>query len=141
VTTPQTVLAADQPAPPWQDTASVRVRNIGARAGEEVVQLYLHDVVASVTRPFKQLAGFARVSLEPGQAAEVCFHVHADRTAFTGRSGNRVVEPGDIDVLIGTSAADLPCRGQVRLIGPVRVVGHDRHLVTPVDVRPAPDSA
>jgi beta-glucosidase len=120
-------------------TASVRVRNIGSRAGEEVVQLYLHDAVASVTRPVKQLAGFARVPLEPGQAAEVSFRVHADRTAFVGRSMERVVEPGDIDILVGTSAADLPCRGKVRLIGPARVVGHDRRLVTPVDLQPAPD--
>jgi beta-glucosidase-like glycosyl hydrolase len=121
-------------------TASVRVRNIGSRTGEEVVQLYLHDAVASVTRPVKQLAGFARVPLEPGQAAEVTFRVHADRTAFVGRSMERVVEPGDIDILVGTSAANLPCRGKVRLTGPARVVGHDRRLVTPVDLRPAPDS-
>jgi beta-glucosidase len=121
-------------------TASVRVRNIGSRSGAEVVQLYLHDAVASVTRPVKQLAGFARVPLEPGQAAEVSFRVHADRTAFVGRNMERVVEPGDIDILVGTSAADLPCRGKVRLTGPARVVGHDRRLVTPVDLHPAPDS-
>jgi hypothetical protein len=118
-------------------TASVRVRNTGSRAGEEVIQLYLHDVVASVTRPVKQLAGFARVALDPGEAAEVSFGVHADRTAFTGRDMQRIVEPGTVDVLIGTSAANLPCRGQVRLTGPVRVVGPERRLVTPVDVRAA----
>lgn len=118
-------------------TACVRVRNTGPRAGEEVVQLYLHDVVASVTRPVKQLTGFVRVHLEPGEAAEVTLRVHADRTAFTDRNLQRVVEPGDTDILIGTSATDLPCRGRVRFTGPVRVVGHDRRLVTPVDVRPA----
>ncbi|MGN9841047.1 glycoside hydrolase family 3 N-terminal domain-containing protein [Nonomuraea sp. H19] len=115
-------------------TVSVRVRNTGGRAGAEVVQLYLHDVVAQVTRPVKQLTGFARVRLEPGAAAEVRFRVHADRTAFTGRDLRRIVEPGQIQVLVGTSAADLPCRGGVRLAGPSRVVGHDRRLVTPVDV-------
>ena len=52
---------------------SVRVRNIGARAGDEVVQLYLHDVIAQVARPAKQLAGFARVTLEPGDAVDVRF--------------------------------------------------------------------
>ena len=65
-------------------TASVRVRNTGSRAGEEVVQLYLHDVVASVARPVKQLTAFARVCLEAGEARVVSFRVHADRTAFTG---------------------------------------------------------
>ena len=113
-------------------TVTVRLRNTGGRAGDEVVQLYLHDVVAQVTRPVRQLAGFARVTLEPGAAADVRFAVHADRTAFTGRDLRRIVEPGDIEVLVGTSAADLPCRGSVRLTGPVRAVGHDRRLVTPV---------
>jgi hypothetical protein len=119
-------------------TVSVRVRNTGSRAGEEVVQLYLHDVVAQVTRPVRQLAGFTRVRLEPGAAVQVQFRVHADRTAFTGRDLQRVVEPGDIEVLVGTSAADLPGRGRVRLTGPLRVVGHDRRLVTSVDLSPAP---
>ncbi|MCK2220235.1 glycoside hydrolase family 3 C-terminal domain-containing protein [Actinomadura sp. ATCC 31491] len=116
-------------------TASVLVRNTGGRAGDEVVQLYLHDVLAQVTRPVRQLTGFARVRLEPGAAARVTFRVHADRTAFTGRDLRRIVEPGDVEVLAGTSAADLPCRGVVRLTGPVRAVGHDRRLDTPVSVQ------
>ncbi|TXK40701.1 glycoside hydrolase family 3 N-terminal domain-containing protein [Nonomuraea sp. C10] len=120
-------------------TVSVRVRNTGARAGDEVVQLYLHDMLAQVTRPVRQLAGFARVRLEPGAAADVRFRVHADRTAFTGRDLQRIVEPGDIEVLAGTSARDLPCAGTVRLTGPLRAVGHDRRLFTPVDVHPAGD--
>jgi len=115
-------------------TVAVRVRNTGARAGDEVVQLYLHDVLAQVTRPVKQLTGFVRVTLPPGGSADVRFGVHADRTAFSGRDLNRIVEPGDIEVLVGTSADQLPCRGSVRLTGPVRVVGHDRQLVTPVVV-------
>ncbi len=118
-----------------QFTVSVRLRNTGSTAGEEVVQLYLHDVLAQVARPVKQLAGFARVRVEAGQAVDVQFQVHADRTAFTGTTLERIVEPGDVDVLVGTSAVDLPCRGRVRLTGPRRVVGHDRHLVTPVEVQ------
>jgi beta-xylosidase len=116
-------------------TASVRVRNTGARAGEEVVQLYLHDPVASVVRPVRQLVGFVRVALEAGEAADVSFRVHADRTAFAGSDLRRIVEPGSIDVLVGTSAADLPCSARLRLTGPVRTVGPERQLVTPVDVQ------
>jgi beta-glucosidase len=116
-------------------TASVRIRNTGSRPGEEVIQLYLHDVVASVTRPVKQLTGFARVLLAAGQEQEVSFAVHAERTAFTNRELQRVVEPGDIEVLVGTSAMHLPCRARVQLTGPVRVVGHDRCLITPVSIR------
>ena len=80
----------------------------------------------------KQLAGFIRVHLQPDAEVTVRFHVHADRTAFTGRTLERIVEPGDVEVLIGTSSSDLPCHGMVRLIGPTRVVGHDRRLETPV---------
>ncbi|MBT2227771.1 glycoside hydrolase family 3 N-terminal domain-containing protein [Nonomuraea sp. NEAU-A123] len=118
-------------------TVSVRVRNTGGRAGEEVVQLYLHDVLAQVTRPVRQLAGFARVRLEPGTSTDVRFRVHADRTSFTGRDLRRIVEPGDVEVLVGTSAADLPCRAVIRLTGPLRIVGRGRRLVTPVEVGPA----
>src|SRR5215217_8671818 len=113
-------------------TVAVRVRNTGPRQGDEVVQLYLHDVVAQVARPVKQLAGFARVGLGPGEGVDVRFQVHADRTAYPSRELERIVEPGEIEVMVGTSAADLPCRGRVRLTGPVRVVGHDRQLITAV---------
>ncbi|MFC0622776.1 glycoside hydrolase family 3 N-terminal domain-containing protein [Kribbella deserti] len=117
-------------------TATVRVRNTGARAGDEVVQLYLHDVVAQVARPLKLLIGFARVSLEPGAGVDVTFQVHADRTAYTAADLRRIVEPGDIEVLAGTSSMDLPCRSTVRIVGDVRLVGHDRTMVTPVDLTP-----
>ena len=100
------------------------------------MQLYLRDVLAQVTRPVRQLVGFARVPLEPGEARDVTFTVHADRTAFTGRAGERIVEPGDVEVHVGTSATDLPCCGTVRLTGPLRVVGPDRRLVTPVRCSP-----
>jgi beta-glucosidase len=115
-------------------TVSVRVRNTGSRAGDEVVQLYLHDVVGQVTRPVKQLVGFVRVGLEPGAESGVRFRVHADRTAFTGRDLQRIVEPGELEVFVGSSSAELPCQGSVSLTGPLRVVGHDRRLVTDVEV-------
>ena len=118
-------------------SVTVRVRNTGGRGGDEVVQLYLRDVLAQVTRPVRQLAGFARVPLEAGEAKDVRFTVHTDRTAFTGRDLTQIVEPGEIEIQVGTSAADLPCRGTVTLTGPVRTVGRDRVLVTPVEVRKA----
>jgi beta-glucosidase-like glycosyl hydrolase len=114
----------------------VRLRNTGSRAGDEVVQLYVRDVVAEVVRPVRQLAGFVRVHLEAGAAADVRFRLHADRTAFTGRALARIVEPGELEILVGTSATDLPCRGTIRLTGATRVVGHDRRLVTPATVEP-----
>jgi beta-glucosidase len=133
--------SADEVPTDGEVAVTVRVRNTGSRAGGEVVQLYLRDVVASVTRPVRQLAGFAHVPLEPGEAADVEFRVHADRTTFADRALRRVVEPGDLDVLVGTSAADLPCRARVRLIGELRVVGPERRLTTPVTVRPVTGTA
>jgi beta-xylosidase len=116
---------------------SCTVRNSGAQAGTEVVQLYLHDPVAQVARPVQYLAGFARVPLEPGQAAKIVFRLHADRTSFHGLSGERVVEPGHIDVRIGSSSQDIRLTGSLTLQGPARVTGPDRVLTTPVTIEPA----
>ena len=109
---------------------SCTVRNTGARAGTEIVQLYLSDPVASVVRPVSWLAGFTRIPLEPGQRRRVTFRLHADRTAFSGRSGERIVEPGEIGIGIGGASDNLPLRGTLTLHGPVRPAGPDRVLVT-----------
>ncbi|MFG1996181.1 glycoside hydrolase family 3 N-terminal domain-containing protein [Actinoplanes sp. NPDC048988] len=130
-------ISAESVATDGEFTVTARVRNTGERAGDEVVQLYLHDPIGQVTRPVKQLTGFARVPLEAGEAKDVEFTVHTDRTAYTGRDLTTIVEPGDIEVMVGTSAGNLPCRGRVTLTGPVREVGRDRRLVTPVEVRKA----
>jgi beta-glucosidase-like glycosyl hydrolase len=110
------------------------VRNTGDRAGTEVVQLYLSDPVASVVRPVRWLAGWARVRLAPGEAARVEFTVHADRTSFTGRELRRIVEPGVIEVAIGRSSGDLPLTGSFVLEGPTQELCSDRVLTVPVDV-------
>ena len=68
-------------------------------------------------------------------AVDVTFRVHADRTAYTGPDLRRIVEPGDFEVMVGTSSLDLPCRAFVRVTGDVRVVGHDRVLTTPVTIQ------
>ena len=73
---------------------AVTVRNTGDRAGAEVVQLYLHDPVASVTRPDVRLIGYQRLELEPGESRRVTFRFHADLSAFTDRRGRRIVETG-----------------------------------------------
>ncbi|KUJ45206.1 MULTISPECIES: glycoside hydrolase family 3 N-terminal domain-containing protein [Micromonospora] len=84
--------------------ASVRVTNTGAVAGEDVVQLYGHDLVASVTRPVAQLLGYRRIHLEPGESVTVELSVPTTRLAFSDRTLTRVVEPGDVDIWVGTSA-------------------------------------
>jgi beta-xylosidase len=113
---------------------SCTIRNSGERAGAEVVQLYLRDPVAQVARPVRYLAGFARIDLEPGQARRVSFALHSDRTAYHGLSGDRIVEPGQIDIEIGSSAADIRLTAALTLHGPTRSAGPDRIMTTPVSV-------
>jgi beta-xylosidase len=115
-------------------TVSVRVRNTGGRAGTEVVQLYLHDPVAQVTRPVVRLVGYARVPLAPGQARRVRLRWHADLASFTGRQGRRVVEPGRIELRLGPSSADIWRPVPVVLTGPERDLDHRRRLTTEVVV-------
>jgi beta-glucosidase len=81
-----------------------------------------------------QLTGFARVHPAPGEQRRVTFHLHADRLAYTGPDLHRIVEPGEITVMLGTSSTDLRLTGTVHLTGPTRRVGHDRVLHTPADV-------
>jgi beta-xylosidase len=130
-------LGADEIGTDAEVEVSCVVRNAGERAGAEVVQLYIRDPVAQVTRPVLQLAGFSRIELAPRERARVTFRLHADRTAFTGVDLRRIVEPGRIDVLIGASSEDIRGRLSFRLTGGIRVVGHDRVLTTPAVRSPA----
>ncbi|MFE9023153.1 glycoside hydrolase family 3 N-terminal domain-containing protein [Streptomyces sp. NPDC007808] len=107
---------------------SLTVRNTGDREGAEVVQLYLHDPVASVTRPDVRLIGYQRVQLAPGEAARVTFRFHTDLSSFTDRSGRRVVEPGVLELRLAASSTDVRHTTRLNLTGPVRHVGADRRL-------------
>jgi len=113
---------------------SVSVTNAGDRAGAEVAQLYLADPVAQVTRPIKQLVGYAKVRLQPGETQRVTFAVHMDRTSFIGTDYRRIVEPGRIEVMVGASSEDLPLRGAFHVAGPTREVPEGRVLTTPARV-------
>jgi beta-xylosidase len=115
-------------------TVSLTVRNTGDRAGVEVVQLYLHDPVAQVTRPVVRLVGYARVPLEPGQSRRVTLRVHADLASFTGRDGRRIVEPGTLELRLGVSCMDIRHTATVELVGPERHVDHRRQLTTEVTI-------
>lgn len=84
--------------------ASVEVRNSGSRAGDEVVQLYVRDLVASVSRPVKQLVGFKRVTLGPGESRRLDFTVAPEQLGFTGRDMKFVVEPGAFLLTAATSS-------------------------------------
>jgi beta-glucosidase len=85
-------------------TASVTVKNTGSRAGDDVVQLYINDPVASIAQPVKRLAGFQRVTLAPGASQTVRFTLNRDSVGFYGNDGKFVVEPGQINVYAGDSS-------------------------------------
>jgi beta-glucosidase len=86
-------------------TASVDVKNTGSRSGDDVVQLYIHDPVASISQPVRRLRGFQRVTLTPGETKTVSFKLDASDVGFYNNSGRFVVEPGEIDVYAGDSSA------------------------------------
>jgi beta-glucosidase len=115
-------------------TIECTVTNTGARSGTETVQLYVADPVAEVARPVTQLAGFARVPLEPGRSARVSFDLHSDRLAYTGRSLERIVDAGEITITLGASSEDVRLTATIELVGPVRVAGPDRVMTTPASV-------
>jgi len=87
-----------------QARVSVTVTNTGKRAGDEIVQLYIHDLVSSVTRPIKELKDFRRVSLAPGESKTIEFLITPDKLWFYDINMKRVVEPGWFDVMVGPSS-------------------------------------
>ncbi len=86
---------------------SLTVTNTGQRASDEVVQLYVRDVVASVTRPVKELKGFRRIHLDPSQSTRVDFDLGPDELALWNAQMRRVVEPGAYEIMVGASSADI----------------------------------
>jgi beta-glucosidase len=88
-------------------TVSVEVENTGRRAGDEVVQLYIRDVVATMTRPVKELKGFQRVSLQPGEKRRVEFVLGPEQLGFWNREMRYVVEPGEFRVMVGANSVDV----------------------------------
>jgi len=97
--------------PTGHATVRCRVKNSGSRAGDEVVQLYVRDELASVTRPVLQLAGFQRIRLAPGEEREVSFVLGPEALRMLDRDLKWVVEPGAFRVLVGASSRDLRLRG------------------------------
>jgi beta-glucosidase len=112
---------------------AIEVTNVGERAGEEVVQLYASDVVASVARPERQLVGFVRVPLAPGERRRIVFDVHPSRLAFFDEPMRRVIEPGEFRLEVGASSTDLRVATTVRLGG--ELVGYPINSIVPTTAR------
>ena len=85
--------------------ASVTVKNTGSVAGAEVVQLYIRDLVASISRPVKELKGFEKIILKPGESKTVTFTITEDLLKFYNADLKQVSEPGTFEIMIGTNSA------------------------------------
>ena len=99
-------LSAPRIRPDGRVTASVEIENIGRLAGDEVVQFYIRDVAASVTRPVKELKGFQRITLGPGEKRRLQFMLGPEQLGFYNREMRFIVEPGEFKVMVGNSSAD-----------------------------------
>jgi len=113
---------------------ALKVQNSGNRAGDEVVQLYVRDEFASFPRPVKELRGFIRLSLQPGETREVIFLLPVDQLAFHDGDLRLVVEPGTIRVMAGSSSEDIRLYGSFEIRGKTAEI-KDRVFVCPVEVR------
>ncbi|HVX41535.1 MAG TPA: glycoside hydrolase family 3 N-terminal domain-containing protein [Gemmatimonadaceae bacterium] len=107
------VITPDSIAPAGAATVGCRVKNVSDRAGDEVVQLYIHDNLASVARPVMMLEGFRRVHLEPGEEREVSFTLSRDELEMLDRGMHWIVEPGSFRVMVGASSKDIRLRGEL----------------------------
>jgi beta-glucosidase len=113
---------------------SLRVRNSGSVAGDEVVQLYIRDKFASTPRPVKELKGYVRMTLQPAETRKVTFHLPVDQLAFYDEDLNLILEPGMIDVMVGSSSEDIRLCGEFEIKGAKKMVVNERVMVCPVAI-------
>ena len=95
----------------------VDITNAGEREGDEVVQLYVHDVEARITRPVKELKGFKRITLKPGERKSVAFTLFVNQLGFYDEDMKFVVEPGKIEVMLGSASDDIRLEGAFEVTG------------------------
>jgi beta-glucosidase len=116
-------------------SVSLRVKNTGKVAGEEVVQLYIRDDYASLPRPVRELKGFTRVSLDPGETKTITFHLPVDQLAYYDSEFHLQVEAGRIEVMVGSSSDDIRLRGEFEITGAKNVPVEERVFVCPVEIK------
>ncbi len=112
-------ISAKQIPPDGKVTVAVDVANTGKLAGDEVVQLYVHDVECGVKRPTKELRGFRRISLKPGEKKTVTLEMPAQKLAFyDDKTHGFTVEPGAFEIMVGSSSEDIRLRGTLEVVAP-----------------------
>lgn len=114
---------------------SIILTNIGKSTGDEVVQLYIRDEYACLPRPVKELKGFARVTLQPGESRTVVFHLPVNQMAFYDEDLRLILEPGKILVMVGSSSDDIRLKDEFEITGAGKAEVKDRVLVCPVETK------
>ena len=109
------VIKPEENGPEGEFLVSLDVTNAGKKYGSEVVQLYLRDKISSVARPVKELKGFEKVKLNPGEKKRVEFIVGPEHLSFLDRNLNKVVEPGVFEVMVGSSSESIRLRGEFKV--------------------------
>jgi len=113
---------------------SLEVENTGNLKGTEIVQLYLKDYYASMTRPVMELAGFTRVELDPGQKKKICFEMDASQLAFIDVDRKWKIEAGEIGVYIGSSSDDIRLKDSIRIVENLYIEGRTRSFYAKVEI-------
>jgi beta-glucosidase len=108
-------ISPESSGPNGQFQITVEIKNTGNRAGSEVVQLYLRDKISTVVRPVKELKGFTRVWLEPGESATISFILTHDEFKMLDKHLDWIVEPGEFDILLGSSSEDIRMKGTLQI--------------------------
>ena len=129
------VISKPEVVPDETLTVSLSVKNTGSVAGTEIVQLYLRDIHASMTRPCKELQGFARVELQPGEQKTVCFTVAPSQMAFVDEDGKWKIEKGEIEVQLGSSSEDIRLRGSYCVTKDAWLEGRDRAFYAQAEIK------
>ncbi|HEX9388814.1 MAG TPA: glycoside hydrolase family 3 C-terminal domain-containing protein, partial [Anaerolineales bacterium] len=125
----QTKITADESV-----NVSLKIKNTGQVAGEEVVQLYIHDEFASSPRPIKELKAYQRLRLEPDETRTITFHLPVNQLAFYDVDLNLILEAGRINVMVGSTSEDIRLCGEFEIIGDKKMMVKDRVFVCPVSV-------
>jgi len=113
---------------------SFNITNTGPVAGDEVVQLYIRDEFATIPRPVKELKGYQRLTLQPGETLMVTFHLPVNQLAFYDENLDLVLEPGKVDIMVGSSSEDIRLCGAFEITGGKKMVVKERVFVCPVEV-------
>jgi beta-glucosidase len=113
---------------------SMSVQNTSQVTGDEVVQLYCCDEIASLPRPVKELKGFVRLTLLPGETKKITFHLPVNQLAYYDEKLKLIVEPGKTKVMIGSSSEDIRLTGEFKILGKTSIEIADRVFVCPVEV-------